>query len=366
MGEEKKYSLRKKLYALLLAASLAALAGEAALRLFAPFPDYSAMTVHSFPDGYHPLLGFAGVPRLDTLFILPDFRNRIVNNSRGFRDREREYGKAAKKRIVVLGDSTAWGWGVEAEERFSDVMEKILRGWEVINLSQAGYSTDQELLVLETEGLKYTPDIVLLLFDRNDVAEGNNARVIDGIQPKPYYAEEGGTLVLRNVPVPYDREYWLRKAALARVYGGAGMQMSWRSWDWWRWKVFARSHLFNWIAFRIAHPAWKSPEERKESEEMLAEKMGLTIKILQRMNKVSGENGARLIIADVPSEYSPLLSRFCREQNIPYVDLAPTLNGRIRPVSHRRVGHWNSYGHRLVAEALSGYLRKNGFLEPKK
>lgn len=362
MGRGMTGAATKGICALLGAVLLCTLAGEAALRLLAPFPEHSAETINSFPDGYHPLLGYAGVPDLDTVFTLSDFSHRIQNNSCGFRDRERAREKGDRRRIVVLGDSTAWGWGVEAEERFSDLMERMLPGWEVLNLAQAGYSTDQELLVLETEGFAYRPDIVFLLFDRNDVVEGNNAKGIDGMQPKPWYEELDGALELRGVPVPCDPDYWKSKAALARIHGSPPPQGAWERF---RERILARSHLRNWILFRLAHPRRREGGKRREEARALDAAMGLTKKILSRMNRSCAEHGARLVVTDVPSAYTPLLAGFCSGEGIPYLDLRPVLEGRWRPVSHRRVGHWNRYGHRLVAGAAVAFLRKNGLLDAR-
>ncbi|MCC6450013.1 MAG: SGNH/GDSL hydrolase family protein [Candidatus Aureabacteria bacterium] len=351
----------KRAGAVLGALAVCAFAGEAALRLLAPFPEHGSRAIHSFPDTYHPLLGWTGVPNLDTVFTLPDFSHRIRNNQRGFRDRDHAREKAGKRRIVVLGDSTAWGWGVEAEERFSDRMERMLPGWEVLNLAQAGYSTDQELLVLETEGLAYGPELVLLLFDRNDVAEGNNARLIDRMQPKPWFEERDGALELRGVPVPRDAVYWARKAALAKTYGGPPPRGGWEGF---RDRVLARSHLHNWISFRLTHPARRGGgEEGREDEEVLDARMGLTKRLLSRMHRLCAEHGARFVIADVPSEYSPFLARFCRREGIPHLDLRPALTDGLRPVQHRRVGHWNRLGHRLVAGAAVDFLEREGLLE---
>lgn len=351
----------KRLAAFLGAVAFCLLAGEVALRLWAPFPDYTAGVSHSFPDCYHPLLGYTGVPNLDTVFTLPDFSHRIVNNSRGFRDLERVHETGGARRIVVVGDSTAWGWGVEAGERFSDLMERMLPGWEVINLAQAGYSTDQELLLLESEGLNYRPEIVLLLFDRNDVVEGNNAKLIDGTQPKPWYEDLDGVLALRGVPVPYNPAYWAKKSALAKICGGPVPTLVWHRL---RDRVLPQSHLWNWLAFRVAHPLWKREGggERPADPKVLGERMGLTKKLLSRMSLLCAERGARLVIADVPSEYTPLLADFCREEKIPYLDLRPAVEGKLRPVAHRRVGHWNRYGHRLVADAAVDFLKRNGLL----
>jgi len=363
MNDKKPVSPVGKLFALLIAVVIIIAAGELFLRLFAPFPDYTAMTIRSFPDQYDPLLGYAGIPRLDKWFILPDFKHKIVNNSRGYRDKERLYEKGGKKRIVVLGDSTAWGWGVEAKDRFSDIMERRLKGWEVINLAHPGYSTDQELLVLQTEGFKYHPDIVILLFDKNDVVEGNNAKVIDVIQPKPYFEEEGGRLVLKNTPVPRDLVYWAQKRMLADLYGAPEVEAaSFWSWDYLKRRVLTKSQLYNWIVFRIEHPIWLSSTEGepKLSVERMKENMALTEKILEEMNKECRENDARLVVAAIPSAYSTLLSGFCRRKGILHIDLSQALNGRLRPVSYRRVGHWTPYGHRLAAGAIIKYLKANG------
>lgn len=354
-------SLVKKLVVLAVALIIVLALGEVTLRLFAPFPDYTCSSIRCFPDGYHPLLGYAGIPRLDTRFVLPDFDHRLLNNSKGFRDRERSHEKGGAQRIVVLGDSTAWGWGVEAEDRFSDLLERQLEGWEVINLANPGYSTDQELLLLETEGLNYRPDIVLLLFDRNDVVEGNNARQIDGMQPKPYFVEEGGKLVLRNSPVPFDEAYWAKKLMLASSYGVPGEQdrSSW-SGAYWRERVLTKSHLYNWIAFRLAHPVrgrGGSVEPPPDLQKLKSE-LVLTKQLLTRIDTLCRERGARFVIADIHSAYSPLLGEFCRGQKIPYMDLGPVLDGRIRPVVHRRVGHWTPYGHRLAALAIEKFLQE--------
>lgn len=364
MTNHKPVSPAQKIFALLIAVVFIAVAGEITLRLFAPFPDYTLYSIRCFPDQYHPLLGYAGVPGLDTWFILPDFKHRIVNNSRGFRDRERAYDKGGQKRIVVLGDSTAWGWGVETWERFSDIIEKRLKGWEVINLAQAGYSTDQELIVLETEGLKYHPDVVMLLFDRNDVVEGNNAKIIDGMQPKPYFVEEGGRLVVKNSPVPFEGAYWMQKRMLAGSYGVTDDGKPPRSWRCRRDRIFTGSHLYNWIVFRLAHPIWTKSEQAGAQGDLreLEKNMYLTKRLLGEINGLCAQNGARFVVADIHSVYSPLLKSFCQGAGIGYVDLGPPLHGRIRPIEHRRVGHWNAYGHKIVADAMMDYLTKNGYV----
>lgn len=357
MSSNNRIGIGKRIIVTLITLAACALLGEVILRLWAPFPDYSHEVIRSFPDRYDPYLGYAGIPNLDQPFILPDFRVTIRNNSRGFRDRERSYRKGDEKRIVLLGDSHAWGWGVENEENFPALLEEKLRGWEVINLGHAGYSTDQELLLLEREGMRYSPDIVLLLFCENDVKDAHSS-VIDGFQPKPYFIEKRGRLVLENVPVPHDPAYWSKKRALSRTFaperGTSGrLQRSLR-----------KSHLYNWGRFRLGQfrapargPAKKAPTDENRRE------LGLNLRLLKRMDELCRNNGATLVVADIPSVYSPMIEGFCEKERIPCLGLGAALETRFRPTNFRRVGHWTPYGQRRVADALAAFLGKKKLLE---
>lgn len=81
-------------------------------------------------------------------------------------------------RVVVVGDSVAWGWGVEMHEAFPQALERLLADDAaasetasppiVFNLAVDGYSTDQELALLETRGLALDPDLVILSYVLND------------------------------------------------------------------------------------------------------------------------------------------------------------------------------------------------------
>lgn len=97
------------------------------------------------------------------------------NNSQGFRDDEFTALPHSKDeyRIVVIGDSVAWGWGVEMAQAWPQQLEKLLgeakrKPIRVYNLAVNGYSTQQEVRMLETKGLAYEPDLVILNYALND------------------------------------------------------------------------------------------------------------------------------------------------------------------------------------------------------
>ncbi len=101
-------------------------------------------------------------------------------NSQGLRDKEYSLKKPDNTyRIVVIGDSITFGWGVEQEFTYPDVLEKKLNEkppagfpanvkYEVLNLGVGNYNTFQEVRRLKRIGLKYNPDLVLMGFFIND------------------------------------------------------------------------------------------------------------------------------------------------------------------------------------------------------
>jgi lysophospholipase L1-like esterase len=92
----------------------------------------------------------------------------VSDNSLGFRDREPGPKDQQRYRIGVIGDSFTWGQGIEASERFSNLLEGFLGPrYEVLNLGIPGHDMPQHLDVLE-QLLPLRPDFVLLQLFIND------------------------------------------------------------------------------------------------------------------------------------------------------------------------------------------------------
>jgi lysophospholipase L1-like esterase len=133
------------------------------------------------------LLGYAGAPQSiignirmvnDSMLNWRFIPNSVVRdgsltyryNDAGFRDVNHPVAKSADKtRVLVIGDSVTEGSGVGQDQIFTHYVQDSLGSrYEVINLGMSGLNTPQEVHLLEIEGLKYKPDVVVLNFVLND------------------------------------------------------------------------------------------------------------------------------------------------------------------------------------------------------
>lgn len=74
-----------------------------------------------------------------------------------------------KKNIVVLGDSYAFGQGVNDNEEFASVLAQNLKeDYNVINLSVTGWALTQQIKRFYEFGQLYDPELVILQFCEND------------------------------------------------------------------------------------------------------------------------------------------------------------------------------------------------------
>jgi lysophospholipase L1-like esterase len=95
-------------------------------------------------------------------------------NQAGYRGPEYTEAKPdGVKRIVGIGNSTAFGSGVGEGDTYLRRLEMLLNtsGGEpvqVVNLAVAGYNTHQELEMLKTRGFDFDPDLIVLGYDHND------------------------------------------------------------------------------------------------------------------------------------------------------------------------------------------------------
>lgn len=158
-------------------------------------------------DRYDSVLGWTLKENLSDHKMVNDgiYRWTVSSNSNGYRGKDEfSYTKNKKTRILFIGDSYTFGECVGDSETIPYLTQKFLPDAEVINMAVHGYGNDQQYLKLSTEGMKYSPDIVILGYNYIDQIR-NHLYFRD--YAKPYFILQNDTLQLKGVPVPLPETY---------------------------------------------------------------------------------------------------------------------------------------------------------------
>jgi tetratricopeptide (TPR) repeat protein len=162
--------------------TLAALAiAELGVRVLRLAPGVKAVWIsdasHAYKRSSNPIMGFELKPnyRNDN----PDFiQGYPSTNSHGQRDVERSLEKPpGVRRILLLGDSVVEGIGIrDLDDTISRQLESLYPEGrtEVLNFGVSSYCTKAEVALLEEKGLEFRPDVVVLIFVRNDYENFNS------------------------------------------------------------------------------------------------------------------------------------------------------------------------------------------------
>lgn len=137
----------------------------------------------------NPGLSFVHAPNSHAFLMGVD----VEINSQGLRDYEYLFEKRpGTYRIMMLGDSTTFGWGVPLKDTAAKILERKLNNgrttgnkkFEVINAGIGNYDTVQEVTYYATQGRAFHPDLVVLVFFIND--------------PEPVPIEKRGVFIDRS------------------------------------------------------------------------------------------------------------------------------------------------------------------------
>jgi hypothetical protein len=150
-----------------------------------------------------PRIGWTLNPKAESVITTRSERTIPISvNSLGLRDTEHTYEKPPGVfRGLMLGDSFTEALDVYLEESYPYRVEKCLNQHltqqiEIINGGVSGYNTADEYLFYKHEGVKYNPDLVLLLlYIGNDFAGLNrdidNDRLVAGFGGYRFFLKDG-------------------------------------------------------------------------------------------------------------------------------------------------------------------------------
>ena len=259
---------------------------------------------------YDAELGWMGQPNTTKPFVR-NSQHTATHNSMGLRDAE--IGGDARPRILVLGDSFVWGFGVDADDRFTNRLQAEVDNYRIVNAGMSGFGTDQEYLLMKRLWDRILPAFVLLVVCTHNDHKDNTNSVVYGGYYKPYFRSPPG--VFDGQPVPVSPSYVFQRWLVAR------------------WSYVAR--LLARTAIEMRHPAEQVPDP--------------TETLVLMIREFTEAHGARFAMALTGRDEA--LEPFLAAKGIPFVSLdgAERFPGGVDE-------HWTPAGNVEVAKRVATLL----------
>jgi hypothetical protein len=288
-------------------------------------------------------LGWHLAPDTVQVFRSPGlFDTCVRSNQLGFRERPIEPRPPGVVRLVVLGDSYGFGWGVEGEETYAALLEQRLnaeaagdRRYEVLNAALPGFGTFQRLRALEML-LDYGIDGVIVEFSvSNDI--------VDDWRAHPYVPDELGRYQSEGTRFPAFELFLARHSKLVQLVRRRTMPL--RLW-------FECRKSGN---MERTRGLWETLIAR-------CREAGIEPVVLlnpSRYQLLTGDGGFMGAMARTDFSHRPnrLIREVAREHDLVLID-GETLFQVDDPARLflGRDPHWTPAGHQLVADALIARL----------
>ena len=282
-----------------------------------------------------------------------EFEFEVRTNSLGFRDVEHRRDKPdGVFRILALGDSFTFGIGAAYEDSFLVRLEQRLNARpgshpvvEIIKAGMPRYWPEAEALLLERIGVTFEPDLVLVSFLPNDVA--------DTVVGMDYLEVSDGFLVTREADRLGRPGLWLylhshaARIVLRRVVGSDAASAP----------AAAAAELAFTDVYEPGGPyeeAWVEVESQ-----------------YQRMAETAAAAGSDLAIVHIPQlnfamETAPYpatrLGQWAEQHEVTFIDALPGIRraAEQETLYWARDGHCNAAGYRVIADAVFDALTRPG------
>ena len=292
-----------------------------------------------------------------------EFTTHVRVNSSGLRGPEIPYSKpAATYRVLVLGDSFTFGAQVHEEETFVSRLERYLergaaragldgRRIQTINAGVDGWSTINALAWLKTEGVRYAPDLVVLMFYTGNDPGENFDRM------KAVKRIAGPSEPTSGLPAPEVRRWLAQSSALYAVVESG---------------VVAK-----------LQPA-PEPDDRPDPSLLNVRRSAdgdrkqrgweLSATLLRQLREHCDERNVGLLVVGIPTvehvanaDRPPTSIRpIGADAGASVVDLLDTFRSASAaspsPLYYPRDKHWTALGHDLAADHVAGELIGRGYL----
>ncbi len=282
--------------------------------------------------------------------------------------------KSTSLRILVLGDSFSFGWGVPFEQSYPERLKEYLarqypdRIIEILNASIPAAGPDYYYLFLKKEGLAFTPDIILVGFNMfNDITYNMSYSVWDTVdeQGLPLSASSSLDMVNDGRILPKTFPISLRTPFLNH------------------------SHLFVKLATMLSKgistttlsPSWYICYYKPGCHD-LDTSIEKTKKLFSSIQALGNTIGASTIVAMIPEEIQiqsglekkyavPVLllpsdmqrpitywNSFFNSAGIDHIDLTKSLQSESERTYFEKEIHWNAMGHEIAATTIASEISR--------
>ncbi len=342
------------------------LALELGLRL-AGYPkglfEYVAVTGHHlYPPNQATLMTWGFAPYL------------VESNNLGMRGPDVSFEKpAGATRIACIGDSVTDGIFVENQYTYPRLLEALLvsRGHdaEVLNMGKGGIGIVREHVILKSIALPLDPDLVVLTFVTNDVAdiiEGSDEALAEAKEAQPTRDKALAWLMSETALGEVWFDFYLGRRA--REYGGSEgrppLSMA-------RYRIEGGAdHAKNVAEFKSR---WRGADGlvlRDEFPPRVGDAVDEYLRVLGLFAEDCEAAGVELVFVYFPAYsqvYDPgesmrvrdVLAGACEEMGVDFLDLTP----RFRAEGKDKVLHLapkdfhpNPLGNRVMAEAMADFI----------
>lgn len=360
---------------------------------------------------YEPFIGIEGIPNKKGIFATNSFNATVTNNNEGFRDYNHDKINYKNKfRIITLGDSFTWGHGVNNDQIYMKVLEKIDSNIETINMGISGTGPPTSLKIYTSRGVHYEHNVVLLGFYMGNDIEVYYPKDHDS-PPKWGFDSENNFVLIGKMKSPEEvnkiRQESEEKWSLARKKNLGERIHFWliRHIQLLTFIDNSRDHFTNLLSGSVLYArileylgieknvayglldycrrkdskdakyGWKLLTETLKTMKNCAKQMNakLYVVFIPHQVQTSQELYERTVrqYGHDPSEFDPKkpcrkLAKLCNSLEIDYLDLLHPMKQEIlkgNQLYFLRDGHWNANGHIFAAREIYKDLKKRGWLE---
>lgn len=299
---------------------------------------------------YDELLGWVNVPNL---YIADMYGPGVYlqTNGQGFRNKQdfNPEPPADKLRIICSGDSFTFGYGVDNDRTWCQLLAAKDEHLETVNMGQGGYGIDQAYLWYKRDGQKLAHDIHLFAFITADFKRMQRNE-FNGYS-KPLLKIQNNSLLVTNVPVPW-RSFYLP------------------------WLTQNREAINDLKSTRFLRSFFLTDVETASSDPLAGEKSspeGIAIKILEDLIKLNQAKNSQLVLVYLPGQdftdddldhWRQVIHTAAEQQGVPLLDLVETFKDlpdeeltslfiQKGEIDYQgAAGHYTSKGNQYVADVL--------------